>query len=232
MQAIDVAAGEGLGIEGIDAVQHLLLAEAAAGTEALGDRPEAVAPCNLVALAVIGGGRRPGLHRCHLAGCDRHLAGCAERGGAGGIGGSRWVQQQGVFAQQPTIGARHFDDEIQVGLTNRLVGNHADTAVRAADHRAETQVVEEYETVDAGLLEGIGGRQPDLDLAGIEITDLEQFDFGIQRLVEGGVQGDFAWPQRRYQTRIKRRAGCKRQKELVNPCHLSSPATRHHWSRP
>ncbi|MCY1514733.1 hypothetical protein D9M68_492830 [compost metagenome] len=65
-------------------------------------------------------------------------------------------------------------------------------AAGAPDNRAEAQVVEEDEAIDAGAVEGLGGGQADLDFAAVEVTDLEQFDLGIQWLVEGGVQGDFA----------------------------------------
>ncbi|MNN64282.1 hypothetical protein D3C81_1797170 [compost metagenome] len=65
-------------------------------------------------------------------------------------------------------------------------------AAGATDNRTETQVVEEYEAIDTGTLEGVGRGQTDFDFAVVEVADLEQFDLGIQWLVEGGVQGDFA----------------------------------------
>ncbi|MNZ23860.1 hypothetical protein D3C78_409890 [compost metagenome] len=191
MQAIDVATGEGIGIQGMDAIQHLLLGHAAADAQALGDQPEAVAPYHLVTLALRGCGGGLGLYRRPARGCDGK--GGADRRGAGGVGGrSGRVEQQGVLAQQPAVGASHFDDEIQVRLEDRLIGYHADMAAGAPDNRAEAQVVEEDEAIDAGAVEGLGGGQADLDFTAVEVADLEQFDLGIQWLVEGGVQGDFA----------------------------------------
>ncbi|MNF71899.1 hypothetical protein D3C84_538580 [compost metagenome] len=193
MQAIDITTGEGLGIQGMDAIQRLLLGHAATGAEALGDQPEAVAPCNLVTLALCGGGCGLGLQRSLAQGYDRKGSCRADRRSAGGVGGRAGrVQQQGVLAQQLAVGAGHFDDEIQVRLEDRFIGHHADMAAGATDNRTETQVVEEYEAIDTGTLEGVGRGQADFDFAVVEVADLEQLDLGIQWLVEGGVQGDFA----------------------------------------
>ena len=188
LELVDVAVDEGIRVERLDR-QHGLVHRATL-TRARGNFPQGVAAHGGVVA------RR----------ADR-------RGHAGGLGGFRGklggVDQYAVVAQQAALGPQHLDQEFDHRLWQRLAGGHfQDTLARRVDHRGEGQVIEEGLACDAGLAEFFCRRQARLDLGGSEVTYIEQFDLGVQRLVLRRLEGQFAQPEgMRHTGRQRRRCG-------------------------
>ncbi|MNO77134.1 hypothetical protein D3C76_682320 [compost metagenome] len=201
LQAMRIAIDEGLRIELVDAV-HQLRVRGAAGAHARSDAPQGVVPDRGV--APFSRGNRLA---CHGHRTRRSLAPHARLGGDGGgnvaLGRTRHasrriagrIEQHGVFAHQAAIGAFHLEQEAHVGFAHRLRRAHLDVTAAAADHRGEAQILEGHEALDTGLLKGSVAGQMGNQFVGAEIADLEQFDIGIEGLVEGRVHGDFTETQ-------------------------------------
>ncbi|MCS5516013.1 hypothetical protein NWF32_15405 [Pseudomonas qingdaonensis] len=107
------------------------------------------------------------------------------------------VDQYAVVAQQAALGPHHLHQELDHRGRQRLAGGHPQHALATGvDHRGEGQVVEVRLAFDPGLAELFGRRQAGHHFGGSEVTHIEQFDLGIQRLVLPRLEGQLAQPQR------------------------------------
>ncbi|CRN86102.1 hypothetical protein PAERUG_P5_London_26_VIM_2_01_09_01161 [Pseudomonas aeruginosa] len=198
LQPVDVAIDEGARIQFLER-EHRLGYGNAIGTVALGDLPERVVGNGAIGVAAC---RRGGTHRSRsLRGsrgagrarrADRRL-----RSACRGLRGvQRRIQQDGVLAQQAAVRPEHLDQEVQVGLLHRLRRGHANDALAVGlHHRRELQVGEVVQAIDARLAELFRRRQARDHLARTQVTNFEQLDLGIQRLVQRRLQGDFPQSQ-------------------------------------
>ena len=123
------------------------------------------------------------------------------------------------------IGPHHFHQEVQVRLAHELVALHPDVALTALQHRSEAQVVEYVEALYASAGKCLLAGQAHLELVGLQLIGIDQFDAGIQWLVEGRIQGDLTQAQRHRGSRAQHRAGSEREKQCAHLWHNASSST-------
>ncbi|MNZ44397.1 hypothetical protein D3C78_620280 [compost metagenome] len=186
-QQVNIAVDKGIGVQRLDG-QHGLLHRATL-TGFRGDLPQRVTPHR----GVVG--------RCADRRADRRLR----------LGPRQCslVDQHAVIAQQAPARPHHLNQELDHRCRQRLAGGHPQYALAVGiDHRREGQVVEVGRTLDPGLGELFGWRQARSHFSGGQIAYIEQFDFGIQRLVLRRLEGQFAQAEgMRHTGRQRRRRG-------------------------
>ncbi|MCY1402618.1 hypothetical protein D9M71_177680 [compost metagenome] len=190
LQAVDVAIEKGIGVERLDG-QHGLLYRTTLAYRA-GDLPEGIALAGGV-FGWRGNGWR----------------GAIDRRGFSRRSKFRRVDQNAVVTQQTATGEFYLYQEFHERLGQRLArSNPQDTLAVRVDFGGKRQVIEKRLTLDARLGELFGRSQAGHQFGGRQVANVEQFDFGHQRLVQRRFQGQFPEFQRvRHTGRQRRRGG-------------------------
>ncbi|MCY1490561.1 hypothetical protein D9M68_243220 [compost metagenome] len=239
LQAVDVAAEEGIGIEVLDGQHGLVHGHAAVRTGAGSDLPQRVTRSHAVLAAGQGrlrlAGRTARRRRCGARRyrsrtrsrswrrhCDR-----STRHRSGNLRGiERRIEQHGVFAEQAPAGPEHLHQEIQVGFLHGPVGGDAnDAAAIRLDHRREAQAGQEVLAVDASPVELLGRSELGNHLARRKVAHFQQVDLGIQRLVERRIQVDVSQPQRVRHASGQCRSSRDRLHQFTKPDHSLIPSS-------
>ncbi len=198
-QTVDIAVDKGVRVERLDS-QHGLL-DRSTITVLLSNFPQGVARSRGVLSGFADSRRSAGRRAQTRRGCARGRSRCwlFELGR---------VEQHTVVAHQAAIGPLHLQQETHIGIRQRLARRDTHHAAPArVDHRGKRQVIEERLAINACVYKCLVGGQAGRNLGSGEATDIKQFDFHRQRLVQLRLEGHLPKLQRLRHTGGQRRGG-------------------------
>ncbi|EST14084.1 hypothetical protein EDP1_3986 [Pseudomonas putida S610] len=203
LELVDVVADERIRVQRLDC-DHGLLNRAALGV-ARRDLPQGIAA--LGRIAARGGGRSGDIACSGLR-----------------ILGFGLIQQDAVVTQQAALRPHHLYQELDHRPRQGLAGGYAKHASAiGVDHGREAQVLQGAREGHACLGELLRRSQARCQLRRGQVTHIEQFDFGLQRLVLRRLQGQLSQAQSVGHARGQRRGGCHGQNQFADSKHELFP---------
>src|SRR4029077_1246173 len=118
-----------------------------------------------------------------------------------------------------------LDDEIQEPLADHFLGSDLDHEVAAAslDHR-EFERHRDARAIEPDAVDILGGGKLDEEPFGFALSALKHRNFGVQRLIELGIDMDRAETERKGVRPAQRKRD--RQRQLKRSFHLDKPPNR------